>query len=130
VDVKAGVIYWVTIEPTKIPPGGLIGHEQHSRRPWVVVSRLLVNRQGSLVVGVPLTRTDAEKTTHPPHRIRIPATEISKDIGFTGEIRNSVALTDQIRAIDKRLLEKKMGTLSATGVASIGLGLLFMFDLR
>ncbi len=126
-DIKPGDIYYVDIRPDHV-----VGHEQHSRRPFVVVSRLLVNRKGNLIVALLLTRTGAHLTTHPPHRIRIPAQEIAKEPSFTGGVHDSVALVDQVRALDKSrfLPGNKIGVLSGTAVAAVGLGLSFLFDLR
>jgi len=126
VDVRPGEIYWVTIDPTQTT-----GSEQHFRRPFVIVSRLRVNRSGRVVVGLPFTRTGADPTAqHPPYRIFIPATEISRDGGFTGDIQDSIALIDQVRVLDRKRLENKMGVVSATALAAIGLGLSYLFDLR
>lgn len=126
-DIKPGEIYYIDIDPKHV-----VGHEQHSRRPFAVVSRILVNNRGNLVVAVPLTRTNADKTDHPPYRIRIPAEEIAKDPFFKGTVHNSVALVDHVRSLDKArfLPTNKIGVLSNSAVASIGLGLSFLFDLR
>lgn len=124
-DIKPGDVFWVTVTSEQV-----VGHEQHSRRPYVVVSRLLVNRQGNLVVGLPLTTAGAELTTHPPYRIRIPASEIARDVMSESTIRNCVALVDQVRVLDKTRLEKRLGTLSNTALAAVGLGLAYIFDLR
>src|SRR5207244_880378 len=99
-----------------------VGSEQHSRRPFVIVSRLRINNSGNVVVGLPLTTTGADNPSgHPPHRIFIPAGEIARDIGFSGAIQDSIALTDQIRALSPSRLESKMGDVSATALAAIGL---------
>jgi mRNA-degrading endonuclease toxin of MazEF toxin-antitoxin module len=124
-EIKPGEIYYVTIDPKHT-----VGREQHTRRPFVIVSRLRINRVGSVVVGVPFTTTGTDRPTHPPHRILIPASEISRDVSFVGTIHNSIALTDQVRALDPSRLEDKMGVVSATALASIGLGLSYLFDLR
>ena len=123
-EVKPGEIYWVTITPSQT-----VGSEQHNRRPYVIVSRLKINRTSPIVVGIPLTTTRADQV-QPPHRIQIPANEIVPDALFRGAISNSVALTDQVRALDKKRLETKMGNLSDTALAAVGLGLLYLFDLR
>jgi mRNA-degrading endonuclease toxin of MazEF toxin-antitoxin module len=125
-DIRAGEIFIVHIKASET-----VGHEQFNARPFIIVSRRLVNFKGNLVVGVPLTTTGADNPmTHPPYRISIPGAEISKDIAFKGEVKDSIALTDQIRALDKGRLESKMGVLSATALAAVGLGLSYLFDLR
>ncbi len=124
-DINPGDIFMVVVSPQQV-----IGHEQHSKRPWVVVSRLRVNRQSNLVVGVPLTTTGADRDQHPPYRILIPGSEMQVEPGFTGSLVDSLALVDQVRALDKRRLGAKAGRLSLTAVASLGLGLAYIFDLR
>lgn len=124
-EIRPGEIYWVTIDPAQT-----VGREQHSRRPFVIVSRLRINRSGNVVVGLPLTTTGTDRPSHPPHRIFIPASEITCDVGLKGGIQNSIALTDQVRALSHDRLESKIGELSATALAAIGLGLSYLFDLR
>jgi len=53
-----------------------------------------------------------------------------KDVSYTGEIKDSIAKTDQVRVLDKSRLERKMGTLTNTANVAVGLGLAFLFDLR
>lgn len=124
-DFKQGDIYWVDI-----PPGHTVGSEQFNRRPYVIVSRTLINRSGKTVVGVPLTTANALAVNQPPYRIVIPARDIIKDLSYTGTVENSLAKTDQVRVLAKERLETKMGKLSDTAVAAVGLGLAFLFDLR
>lgn len=122
-EPKPGDIFWVTIDPSRA-----VGSEQHGRRPFVVVSRLSINRALPIVVGVPLT---SRRTTEsqPPFRILIPAREISKDVQFAGTITDSVALTEQVRVLSAQCLENKMGTLSQTALVAVGLGLAYVFDI-
>ena len=121
-EISQGDIYWVTIrrEETK-------GSEQFGRRPFIVVSRLGVNRTIKTVVVVPLTTTTDNE---PPYRIVIPVSEIIKEISCKSQLELSVAKTDQIRVIDKSRLEEKIGRLSQTATLSVTLGLAYVFDLR
>src|SRR5262249_49781384 len=74
------------------------------------------------VGGVPFTASEnVLSTTQPPYRLFVPAKEITKDISYTREIRDSVAKTDQVRVLDKSRLEKKIGRLT-TAIISVGLG--------
>ena len=66
----------------------------------------------------------------PPYRIVVPAKEIVRDIAFNGEIKTSIAKTDQSRVLDKSRLEKRIGKLTNTAMAAVGLGLAYLFDLR
>jgi mRNA-degrading endonuclease toxin of MazEF toxin-antitoxin module len=95
-----------------------------------MVSRLLVNRSGRTVVGVPLSTSYDEKAPQPSHRILIPAREITLEIGYTGEVKTCLAKTDQIRVLDKARLGRKMGRLSNSALIAVGLGMAFLLDLR
>ena len=121
-DIKQGEIYWVEIRPQHA-----VGSEQHKRRPWVVVSRTELNR-GNTVAAVPHT---SKLNKQRPHCIVIPESHMVKDPQCTDKLLASVALTDQIRTLDKsRLQQPKIGRLSQT--ATIGLvetGLAFLFGL-
>jgi mRNA interferase MazF len=121
-DISQGDIYWVTIHSDETK-----GSEQYGRRPFIVVSRLAVNRAVKTVVVVPLTTaTDNE----PPYRIVIPVSEITKDASCNSKLELSVAKTDQIRVIDKSRLEGKIGRLSQTAAVSVTLGIAYILDLR
>ena len=94
------------------------------------MSRTAVNR-GNTVVGVPFTASEnvlAGPT--PPYRIFVPAPEIVRDVSFNGDIKDSVAKTDQVRVLDKSRLENRIGKLTNTAIAAVGLGLAYMLDLR
>jgi mRNA-degrading endonuclease toxin of MazEF toxin-antitoxin module len=94
-DIKQGDIYWVDI-----PKDHARGSEQYKRRPYVIVSRTAVNKICQTVVGVPLsTAVDPNKVTRHPFRVVIPPREIVKDAGYSGEIKLSLAKTDQVRVV-------------------------------
>jgi mRNA-degrading endonuclease toxin of MazEF toxin-antitoxin module len=124
VEVKRGDIYWVEIrkEETK-------GSEQYKRRPFIIVSRTAINRLLATVIAVPLSTVIDITKPGPPFRVVIPATEISRDISYHSELQTSVAKTDQARVIDKTRLENRMGSLSQTACAAVGLGLSYLLDL-
>ncbi|TVR85133.1 MAG: type II toxin-antitoxin system PemK/MazF family toxin [Trueperaceae bacterium] len=69
------------------------GHEQHGRRPALVVSNDLFQRATGLCVVCPITRTDRKHPFHVP----IPA-----GLGVDG-----VVLTDQVRSVDARAREAR-----------------------
>ena len=122
-DIKQGEIYMV-----EIPKSHTVGTEQWKRRPYIIMSRLAVNRAGDNVIGIPLS-----SATHKAcqHRILLPAVEIIKTVGSTFNFVNSVALTDQARVLDYQRLELPcIGTLSRNAVLSVQLGLAFLFDIR
>jgi mRNA-degrading endonuclease toxin of MazEF toxin-antitoxin module len=111
-----GELYWC--EPD---PQDTVGSELEKDRPWVLISIPQLSR-GNCVVGVPLS-TRVEKAC--AHLIKVPASEITKQDG-TASV-DCVALTDQIRCLDKRRLRKKAGFVSIRAVNGILMGLDFLF---
>lgn len=114
--IKQGEFYFC--EPD---PKDTVGSEQEGDRPWVIVSAPRCHR-GNCVVGLPLSR-HVEKAG--AHLIQIPLQEITMVGGATNI--NRVALTDQIRALDKRRLRQKLGWVSPRALNSILLGLDYLF---
>lgn len=118
-----GEVYWAVAKDLDIA-----GHEQMKSRPYVIVSRTLLNQASPAVVGVPLTSKLHKANAH---CILIPAAHIIKDVGCSRDITDSVALTNHIRVLDKTRLEQpKMGKLSDTAMGAIELGLAYLFDIR
>ena len=117
--IDPGDIFWITL-----PSQG--GSEQSGRRPCIVMSRRSLNRENTVVV-VPMSTNVARACGH---KIALPETEIIKDIGCTSEIKPSVALCHQVRAVDKRAFESKIGKLSTNAVLAVQLGLTYLFDIR
>jgi mRNA-degrading endonuclease toxin of MazEF toxin-antitoxin module len=62
--------------------------------------------------------------------VLLPANEIIRDVGCTSEIKDSVALCQHVRVVDKRAFENKIGKLSQNAVLAVQLGLAFLFDIR
>lgn len=114
-----GDIYWINL-----PHQG--GSEQAGRRPCIVMSRRSLNT-GNTVVVVPMT-TNVKKAT--AWKVALPVNEIIKDIGCTSEIQPSVALCHQVRAVDKRQFDTKIGKLSQLAVLAVQLGLTYLFEIR
>jgi mRNA-degrading endonuclease toxin of MazEF toxin-antitoxin module len=118
VIVKTGEMWWCEPDPLDT-----VGSEQEKDRIWVIVSATALHR-GNCVVGVPLT-TNLTKAS--AHLVQIPKKELIMD-GKNPSIP-SVALTDQIRALDKTRFRRKAGHISQYGLHSIQLGLMRLFDL-
>lgn len=116
--VKTGEMYWC--EPD---PKDTVGSEQEKDRIWVIVSRDELHR-GNCVVGVPLT-TQTKKAV--AHLIKIPAEHLTMGDGKIPQ--DCVALTDQIRALDKTRLRRKAGHISKQGLSSILFGLQRLFGI-
>lgn len=117
--VDPGEMFWVTVPPRA-------GSEQNGRRPCVVISRRSLNG-GNTVVIVPLsTNTDRASA----HRILLPLSEMIKDLGCRTELKESVAVCNQVSVVDKRYIEERIGTVSHNAVLAIQLGLSYLFDIR
>jgi mRNA-degrading endonuclease toxin of MazEF toxin-antitoxin module len=116
--IKTGDLYWC--EPD---PNDTVGSEQEKDRPWVIVSLTKFHR-GNCVVGVPLS-VRVHKAVG--HLIKIPAAHLTMDGGEPSQ--DCVALTDQIRALDKTRFKRKAGCISPQGLNSILLGLQRLFGM-
>lgn len=86
-----GEIYSVDLNPTT-------GSEINKIRPCILVGATQINRARSTLVVVPLS---SSPTPRPP--LVIPINSMGTD---------SVAVCDQIRAIDKRRIKNKIGVLT------------------
>ena len=127
--IKQGQIYWVRAKDLDIE-----GSEQQRNRPYLIVSRDIINTLGKNVVGVPLS-TKLHKAC--AHRVLIPALLMVKNPAWPPlgspwpPLETSVALTDHIRVLDSgRLAQPSMGSLAQTAVGGIELGLAFLLDIR
>ncbi len=97
------------------------GVEMKGDHVWVIVSISRCHR-GKAVVGVPLSK---HLNKAGGHLTQIPAYVINY---ATGEDKlNRVALTDQIRVLDKARLRRKLGTLSTTGLSAVFQGMDALF---
>jgi mRNA-degrading endonuclease toxin of MazEF toxin-antitoxin module len=114
--LKQGDTYWC--DP---PPNDTEGSEQAGDRIWVIMSVPQTHR-GRCVVALPLSRHIEKKVGHLP---QIPKNEITVEDG--GPSIDRVALTDQIRALDKARLRKKAGFVSVRAINCIKLGLDYLF---
>jgi mRNA interferase MazF len=91
VVIHRGSVWWVELDPTR-------GSEIRKTRPAVVLSADALNRVRRTVVVVPLSTGPAP---HPPVVMAVPS---------AGE--GSVAVCDQIRAVDRSRLTRAGGVLS------------------
>src|SRR5271166_3170663 len=105
-----GELYWCNPDPEVTDT---VGSEQRGDRIWVIISVPRCHR-GRCVVGLPLSR-HIEKSGG--HLIQIPSDEITMVDGNPSIIR--VALTDQLRALDKSRLRRKAGYISRRAIPSI-----------
>jgi mRNA interferase MazF len=98
--MNRGDIYWVDI-PARNPAG----KEISKTRPCIVVSVAALNRARSTVVMVPLS---SNNKIYPP---------ISISIASAGN--NSVAVCDQLLAVDKSRLRQQKGQLTPIELATL-----------
>lgn len=95
--IKRGDIYFADLSPVK-------GSEQGGQRPVIIIQNDVGNNFSPTVIVAPIT-AQLTKSKLPTH-VAMPST-----INVTGVARDSVILTEQIRTIDKRRLQDKLGIL-------------------
>ena len=106
--VRRGDIWWVNLDPT-------IGNEIRKTRPAVVITADALNRARRTVVIVPLSTGPAPR---PPIVVATPSAG-----------PNSVAVCDQLRAVDKRRLTHNSGRLSTADLRLIEEGVRRVLEL-
>jgi mRNA interferase MazF len=99
---ERGEIWWVALDPT-------LGSEIHKTRPCIVVSVKVLNERRRTVIVVPLS---SSPKASPP--ILIP---------ITCDGRPAVAVSDQIRAVAKERLRKRLGVVAEEELAVLEDGL-------
>jgi len=92
-EVKRGDIWLVNLDPT-------LGHEIRKSRPAVIIQNDLGNKYSPITIIAPITSQNIEKT-YP--------IEVILNKKSSGLEKISKVLLNQIRAIDKRRLIKKLG---------------------
>lgn len=108
---QRGEVWLVSLDPT-------VGHEVKKTRPAVVVSSDLYNRHNWVVIIVPLTsRGQAEYD-----QVLIAPPE-------GGLNSTSATLPDQIRAVDRRRLVKRLGCLEAETINRLDHSLKVVLDI-
>lgn len=105
--VDRGTVVLVELDPT-------VGHEQRGVRPCIAVSDPTVNSEQRfpLIAVVPVTGTIGTGALYP-----VLAASAS------GLVKESSALIDHLRAIDKRRIRRIFGRVSADELAAIDQGL-------
>ena len=100
--LKRGEVWWVNLDPTQ-------GSEIQKTRPAVILTVNALNRARRTVVVVPLS---GSATPRPPIVVSVPSAGAG-----------SVAVCDQVRAVDKSRLTERIGQISESDLASIGVGI-------
>ena len=107
-DVKRGEIYYADLSP-------VVGSEQGGVRPVLVIQNDVGNKYSPTVIVCAVTSqmTKAKLPTH---------VEFAR--GEAGLSRDSVALLEQVRTLDKRRLKERIGELSPPAMKKVNLALL------
>ncbi len=113
VVARRGDVVLASLDPT-------VGVEIRKTRPVVVVSNDHINELSQLAVVVPLTKNTSYLS---PSHVVVPK-------GTAGLSVASKALTEQIKAVDKRRLVRRVGSLPAHLVAQIDRALRTTLALR
>ena len=107
-EIKRGEIYYADLSP-------VVGSEQGGVRPVLVVQNDVGNKYSPTVIVSAIT-SQLGKAKLPTH-IELSAEEYNLP-------KNSVALLEQIRTLDKRRLQEKITTLSQSKMREINKALL------
>ncbi len=112
--ITRGSVVLIDLNPT-------VGHERGYRRPCIVVSsQAIVSEQRCPMMAViPLTKAFVSGPLYP----RLQSTRMN------GLSVPSSALTDHVRSIDPRRVERWMGVLAPADLAAIDAGLRHWLDL-
>ncbi len=94
-SIKRGDLFWVDLDPTR-------GSEQAGRRPVVVIQNDIGNEFAPTVIVAPMTTRNFSKEY--PTNVPIPR-------AVSGLKEDSTVLLSQIRTLDKKRVEKKIGHL-------------------
>lgn len=99
--MKRGQVYYADLSP-------VVGSEQGGIRPVVIIQNDTGNRHSPTVIIAAIT-SQLDKAKLPTH-IRLDGNGLQK---------NSIALLEQIRTIDKRRLKEKIGELNTKTMSQI-----------
>lgn len=112
--INRGDVWMARLNPTQ-------GVEISGERPVVVVSRDAINRSSPVVLVVPVTGKENKKTLYPSH--------VVLKAGDGGLTKDSVAVGEQLRAINSSRLVRHLGRLTPQSVIAIGAALKIALDL-
>jgi mRNA interferase MazF len=112
--VQRGEVYKVIPDPS-------VGKEIQKERPCVVVSSNILNAKTDLAIVCPITEGMG---------LQFDIIHIQVKKGEGGATKESVALCDQVKAVDQGRLMEKRGHLEADTMRKIDKGLKVVLDLR
>ncbi len=107
-QIKRGEIYYADLSP-------VVGSEQGGVRPVLIIQNDIGNKYSPTVIVSAIT-SQLGKAKLPTH-IELPAEEYNLP-------KNSVALLEQIRTLDKRRLREKVTTLSEDKMRAVNKAIL------
>lgn len=107
VEPRRGEIWWARLDPT-------LGSETKTR-PYVILSGNVFNRLRRTVVVVPLSTSSQ------------PISPLLVPVRCDG--REAVAVTDQVRAIAKQRLDRRLGELSSQDLKAVEQGVREVLEL-
>src|SRR5580658_1863479 len=96
--IERGEIWWINLDPA-------VGGEIKKRRPCVVLSANEVNRIRATPVVIPLS---SSPEAAPPIVVSVPSAG-----------RNSVAVVDQIRAVERKRFVNRTGLMAGADLRSV-----------
>ena len=111
---RRGEVFQANLDPTQ-------GSEQGGQRPVVVMSREAINQSSPVVVVVPVTDLSNKRRIYP--------SQVVLKAGEGGLKMDSVALGEQVRAINVTRLVARLGQLTPQSVVAIGAALKTVLDL-
>ena len=106
--LRRGDIWWIRLDPTS-------GSEIAKTRPCLILSSNILNERRRTVVVVPLSSAP------------LPSPPILVPVRCEG--RDVVAVTDQIRAVAKERLERRMGAISSEHLEDVEHGVREILEL-
>jgi mRNA interferase MazF len=109
-----GEVYQANLDP-------IAGSEQGGTRPVLIVSRNALNANAPIVIVVPLTGRENKRRLYPAH--------VELSAGEGGLTKGSVVLCEQVRAISKDRLTKKIGQVSPQRMSVVDAALKISMDL-
>ena len=104
-----GHVYWVDLEPT-------FGSQQRGRRPCLVLTVDAINAVRRTVGVVPLSTS--------------PSVAEPLVVSVSSIAPNSVALCDQLRAVDKKKISNRIGAVTADELALVEKSVMTVFGLK
>ena len=112
--MRRGDIYQADLNHTR-------GSEQAGARPVIIVSRDALNEHSPVIIVVPITGAENKSKLYPTH--------VWLGAGAGGLIKDSIAVTEQVRAIAKTRLKANIGQLKPEHMGLISGALKIAMDL-